>query len=163
MNMIDFNPNLDLSIERNLVELKPAQIWRAWTDPESLKNWFCPRPWKTIECEMDLRPGGIFKTVMQSPDGENFPNLGCFLEIIENKRLVWTDALGPGFRPVTFPESGAGLFLTALIILEEIPEGTKYLAISKHKDEKDRQKHKDMGFHEGWNIVVDQLLEHLQS
>jgi uncharacterized protein YndB with AHSA1/START domain len=64
---------------------------------------------KTVECVIDLRAGGLFSTTMQSPEGQNFPNIGCFLEIIENKKLVWTDALLPGYRPVTQPASEAGM------------------------------------------------------
>jgi uncharacterized protein YndB with AHSA1/START domain len=155
---IEVKVGLDLVLER-VVPLKPVSIWKAWTDPVGLKEWFCPKPWKTIECEMDLVPGGIFKTVMESPEGEKFPNLGCFLEIVENKRLVWTDALLPGFRPVMQPESGAGMLFTAFIILEDHPEGTHYRAIVKHRNELDCQKHKEMGFHEGWGIVLDQLVK----
>ena len=90
--------NLDLSFER-IVNVPRSLVWRAWTEPELLLPWFCPLPWKTIDCEIDLRPGGIFRTTMQSPEGENYPNFGCYLEIIDQTKLVWTNALLPGFRP----------------------------------------------------------------
>ena len=57
--------------------------------------WFAPKPWTVSDCEMDLRPGGIFRFVLRSPEGEEFPNVGCYLEIVPNERLVWTDALLP--------------------------------------------------------------------
>ena len=50
------DPKLDLVLER-VVDVPPHLVWEAWTQPEHLKKWFCPRPWKTIDCEMDLRPG----------------------------------------------------------------------------------------------------------
>jgi uncharacterized protein YndB with AHSA1/START domain len=59
---------------------------------------------------------------------------------------------------VVQPASGAGMLFTAYIVLEEHPEGTFYRAIAKHKDEFDCQKHAEMGFHEGWGIVLDQLI-----
>ena len=61
------DPRLDLNFER-VVDLPPALIWAAWTEPEHLTHWFTPVPWKTVECEIDLRPGGIFRTVMRSPE-----------------------------------------------------------------------------------------------
>lgn len=80
---------LDLSFTR-VVDVPRSLVWRAWTEPERLMPWFCPLPWKTIDCEIDLRPGGIFRTTMQSPEGGEFPNAGCYLEVLPNEKLVWT-------------------------------------------------------------------------
>ncbi|EMG12072.1 putative toxin-antitoxin system, toxin component [Leptospira interrogans serovar Grippotyphosa str. LT2186] len=107
------DPKLDLVLER-IIDVPRELVWKVWTTPEHLKPWFCPSPWKTIDCEIDLRPGGIFRTTMQSPEGENFPNLGCYLEIIPNERLVWTDALQPGFRPSPDPNHPFGFLLQLL-------------------------------------------------
>ena len=158
MNLKDkIDPKLDLILERD-VELKPSQLYKAWTQPEILMQWFCPLPWKTVECEIDLRPGGIFRTVMQSPEGEKFPNSGCFLEVVKNRKLIFTDALLPDFRPVEKPASGAGLYFTGIISFEPMGNGTKYIAIAMHKDEEDCKKHAAMGFHQGWGIALDQLI-----
>lgn len=115
------NPEWDLVLERTL-DVSPDKIFAAWTNPDSIKHWFCPKPWKVSECEIDLRPGGKFRTVMEGPDGERMDNTGCYLEIIENEKLVFTDALGPDFRP-----KGSG-FMTAILILTPIPGGTRYTA-----------------------------------
>lgn len=72
------NPELDLMLER-VVDVPLERIWAAWTTPELLLPWFCPLPWKTVACEIDLRPGGRFHTVMKSPEGQTFPNDGCYL------------------------------------------------------------------------------------
>jgi uncharacterized protein YndB with AHSA1/START domain len=146
-----FNPSLDLIFER-VVDVPPNLVWKAWTTPEHLKQWFTPAPWKTIDAEVDLKPGGIFRTMMQSPDGQNFPNLGCYLEVVKNEKLVWTDSLLPGFRPS--PNS----FFTAIILLELHGKGTKYTAIAMHKDEEGKKKHEEMGFAEGWGKALDQLV-----
>ncbi len=89
---------------------------------------------------------------MRSPEGQDFPNVGCFLEIVENERVVWTDALAPGYRPSLKP------FFTAIITLEDHGGGTRYTARALHKDEADRQTHDDMGFQAGWSQCLDQLL-----
>lgn len=157
------DPKLDLILTREL-NISPEAVWRGWTTPELICKWFCPEPWKVTEAELDLRPGGLFRTVMQSPEGENFPNVGCILEVEKNRKLVWTDALLPDYRPVVAPVSGAGLNFTAFILLEPLANGkTKYTAIAKHKDEADRKKHEEMGFHEGWGICADQLEKLMKS
>ncbi len=152
------NSKLDLSFER-VVDVPKELIWRAWTEPKHLMPWFCPLPWKTIECEIDLRPGGIFRTVMQSPEGKQFPGTGCYLEVIKNGRLVWTNALTPGFRPVVSSTVGTVDFpFTAMIELAAHGSGTKYTATVIHADEAGCKKHADMGFHEGWGKALDQLV-----
>ena len=147
----DINPNLDLVLER-IVDVPPALVWKAWTEPEQLKQWFTPAPWTTVECDIDLRPGGVFRTVMRSPEGQEFPNVGCYLEVVAPRRLVWTDALGPGYRPA------AKAFFTAVITIEPHGRGTRYQAIAKHKDSADRKTHEQMGFHHGWATALDQLV-----
>jgi uncharacterized protein YndB with AHSA1/START domain len=150
------DPRFDLVLER-LVDVPPEKVWAAWTRPEHVVRWFTPRPWSTVDCEIDLRPGGIFRTVMRSPEGEDHENVGCFLEVVENRRLVFTDALGPGWRPKLEP------FMTAVVAIEPHGKGTKYTAIAIHKDEDTRKKHEEMGFHGGWATALDQLVEYVRS
>lgn len=161
-NHYQLNPELDLSFDR-VVDVPPEKIWAAWTTPELLLPWFCPLPWQTVDCEIDLRPGGRFYTVMQSPEGQKFPNDGCYLEIIKNKKLVWTNALQPGFRPAKQPEASPGhecaeFLMTATIALEPHSNGTKYTALVLHADKEARAKHEKMGFYEGWGTCLDQLV-----
>ncbi|MDB4992933.1 MAG: polyketide cyclase [Myxococcaceae bacterium] len=153
------DPKLDLILERS-VDVSPELVWMAWTQPERLKRWFTPKPWTTVECEIDLRPGGLFRTVMRSPEGELFPNVGCFLEIVPNRKLVWTDALEAEFRPARQePGANCPFHFTATILLEARGSGTKYTAIVLHKDEASRKKHEEMGFQTGWGTALDQLVE----
>lgn len=159
MTASNFNidPELDLVLERT-IDVPPHLVWEAWTTPEHLKEWFVPRPWTVSHCEIDLRPGGICRTVMRSPEGEDFDNVGSYLEVVENRRLVFTDTLLPGFRPAPNP------FFTAIITLEPHGEGgTKYVAYAIHGSAENREKHAEMGFHEGWGTVLDQLVEYVKG
>lgn len=158
------NPDLDLVLER-IVDVPKELVWKVWTTPEHVKKWFTPAPWETIECEIDLRPGGLFRTVFRSPEGQEYPNIGCYLEVIEGERLSWTDALEPGFRPARQLVSAAAenFAFTAAITLETHGAGTKYTAIAIHRTEEDKTKHEQMGFHEGWGAALDQLVAHIKS
>jgi uncharacterized protein YndB with AHSA1/START domain len=154
------DPALDLVLER-VVDVPPELVWKAWTTPEHLKRWFTPAPWTTIDCEIDLRPGGTFRTVMRSPEGQEFPNTGCYLEVSENRRLVWTNTLEAGYRPSpTFgdPATCGAIAFTAVISLEPHGKGTKYTALAIHGLREGRDKHAAMGFHDGWGKALDQLV-----
>lgn len=150
------DPRLDLVLERD-IDVPVKLVWAAYTKPEHLKNWFTPKPWTIPECEVDLRPGGLFKTVMRGPEGEESTILGCFLEIVPEQRLIWTDALLPGYRPSENP------FLTAIIEMEPKGTGTHYRATAVHRDPETRERHKEMGFYDGWGTVVDQLIEYSKT
>jgi uncharacterized protein YndB with AHSA1/START domain len=158
------DPKLDLVLER-VVDVPPALVWKAWTQPEHLKPWFTPAPWKTVDCEIDLRPGGIFRTVMRSPDGQDFPNIGCYLEVVENRRLVWTSALLPGWRPAKLEGAPgcAELSFTAILSLEPAGKGTKYTATALHPDEAGCRRHAEMGFHDGWGKCLEQLVAYAKK
>jgi uncharacterized protein YndB with AHSA1/START domain len=162
MIQYQFNPELDLMFER-IVDVSPELVWEAWTTPEKLMPWFCPLPWKTVACEIDLRLGGRFHTILRSPKGQTFPNDGCYLEIIPNQKLVWTNALEPGFRPAKQPEASPGhecaeFLMTASIMLTPHAHGTKYTALVQHANPEARIKHEEMGFKEGWGAALDQLV-----
>jgi uncharacterized protein YndB with AHSA1/START domain len=151
------DPRLDLVLER-IVDVPPEFLWRGWTIPEQLKKWFTPLPWKTVNCEIDLRPGGRFRTVMRGTEGQEFDNVGCFLEIVPSRKLVWTGALGPGFRPRPAPSPAGTFAMTAVITLQSRGTGTLYTALALHGDEASRQQHEKMGFQEGWDRALDQLV-----
>lgn len=156
------DPQLDLVLSRR-VDIPPEWVWQAWTRPEHIKQWFCPAPWSIADCRVDLCPGGEFHTTMRSPEGQEFPNSGCYLELVENRTLVWTDCLLPGFRPAAQPISGADLFFTGAILLRPEGTGTHYTAIVMHRDAADKQRHEEMGFHEGWSTCLDQLVEYMKG
>ena len=137
-----------------ILEAPPADVFRAWTDPELLKQWFAPLPWTTPHAELDVRPGGSSLVVMRGPDGNEFPNRGVYLEVVKNERLVVTDAYTKAWEPAEKP------FMTIVLTFEDAGSGrTKYTARVRHWTVADRETHEKMGFHEGWGLCTTQLEE----
>jgi uncharacterized protein YndB with AHSA1/START domain len=141
----------DLVIAR-VLRAPRAALWRAWTEPDLLQQWWCPKPWTTEVRAFDLRPGGAFHTFMQGPDGGTSDNPGSFLEIVPQSRIVFSSMLTEGWRPAS-----PWLGFTAIITLEDDSAGTRYVAKVMHQDDGAREQHEKLGFFEGWNIVIDQL------
>ncbi|MBS1984588.1 MAG: SRPBCC family protein [Bdellovibrionales bacterium] len=150
------NPKFDISFER-VSRLSPEQIWRGWTHPATLMQWFCPRPWRVTDCRVDLRPGGEFFTVMEGPAGERVENHGCFLEVVPNQRLTWTNMMSKDYRPESIGHPGFGFVAT--ILLGKAGGQTSYRAVVKHAEEAGRKQHEAMGFEQGWGMAFQQLEE----
>ena len=145
-----FGSDRELVLTR-LIAAPRRSLYRCWTEPELLKRWFTPPPYRTFRAELDLRPGGSNLIVMQGPDGTEFPNRGIYLEIVENERLVFTDAYVSAWEPSEKP------FMTVIITFADEAGGTRYTALVRHWSAADRETHEKMGFHEGWGIAADQL------
>ncbi len=148
----------DLVIDR-LVKAPRAKLWRAWTEPALLKQWWCPRPWTTEVRAFELRPGGDFHTFMRGPDGGQSDNPGCFLEIVPQQRLVFTSMLTGGWRPAT-PWMG---FTAVITLADAAAGGTHYVVRVMHPDPATRDRHEQLGFFEGWNTCITQLDELAQA
>ena len=156
MNVAEGN---DLILERTL-DAPLERVWEAYTNPEHMKRWFAPKPFELTEIDLDLRPGGVFRIRMVGPDGFDTGHgvPGCVLEVIEREKLVWTNALGPGFRPSELGEGCEAFAMTAVITFADAGDGkTAYKAVALHKDAADRETHKNMGFQDGWGTVAGQL------
>lgn len=136
-----------------LIEAPREKVYRCWTEPELMKQWFAPRPWTTPEVEVDLRTGGANRIVMRSPEGQDFPNLGIYLEVVPNEKLVFTDAFTEAWVPSQKP------FFTGVLTFEDEGGRTRYTARARHWTPEDKDTHEKMGFHEGWGICADQLAE----
>ncbi len=155
---VTVDPALDLVLERT-IPVPPERVWAAWTQPELLMQWFTPAPWKTVDADLDVRPGGRCVTTMESPDGERYPNAGCYLLVDRDRLLVFTSVMTEGFRPVA-PSNGADdLAFTARIEIESSPDGgSHYRAIAMHADQDTCRQHAEMGFADGWGAALDQLV-----
>jgi uncharacterized protein YndB with AHSA1/START domain len=140
-----------------VIDASPEKLYRAWTEPELLKKWYCPRPWTVSSAQLDVRPGGTNLVIMRSPEGQECPNLGVYLEVVKNERLVFTDA----FVQPWVPSEKA--FFVVTITFEAHGSKTKYSARVQHWSVADREEHEKMGFHDGWAKATDQLIELVSS
>jgi uncharacterized protein YndB with AHSA1/START domain len=134
-----------------LIDAPPRKVYRAWTEPELLKQWFAPKPFTTPIAEHDVRPGGANLIVMRGPDGTDMPNRGVYLEVVPNERLVFTDAYARAWEPSDKP------FMTVIVTFENEGSKTRYTARVRHWTAADRDAHEKMGFHQGWGQCADQL------
>lgn len=134
-----------------LIDAPREKVYRAWTDAEILRQWFAPKPWSTPHAELDVRPGGANLVVMSDPDGNEFPTRGVYLEVVPNRKLVFTDAYSAAWEPSEKP------FFTAVLTFEDEGGKTRYTARALHWTVEDKETHEKMGFHEGWGQCADQL------
>ena len=158
-NPIAIDPKRDFVIER-FIDAPKRLVWEALTKPEHLKEWYMPKPWGSVKkCEIELRPGGKFSIDIATADGQEFPNLGCFLEVVPMERLSWTSMLFPGYRPAIFDD----VPITAIMTMETKGTGTRYVFTALHRDEADFEKNKAGGWQQGTEIALDQFVAHVKS
>ncbi len=134
-----------------IIDAPPEKVFRAWTEPELLKRWFAPLPWTTPSARTDVRPGGASLVVMRSPEGQDMPCSGVYLEVVKNRRLVFTDAYTRAWEPSAKP------FMTVVLTFDDEGGKTRYTARVLHWTVEDREAHEKMGFHPGWSQCTDQL------
>lgn len=143
--------NNDLVLTR-VMDVPREKLFRAWTEPELMKQWFAPKPWTISHVEVDPRAGGTSHFVMRSPEGKDYPNSGVYLQVVKNEKIVFTDAYIEAWAPSAKP------FFTAIVTFEDVGGGkTKYTATARHWTAEDRETHEKMGFHEGWGQCASQL------
>jgi len=135
-----------------LVDVPAEKLYRCWTEPALLTQWFAPLPWTTPHAELDVRAGGANRITMRSPEGEDMPNEGIYLEVVPNQKLVFTDAFGAGWIP-----TGAAFMAVELTFTPEDGK-TRYTARARHWTKEACDQHVAMGFHVGWGICADQLV-----
>lgn len=154
---IPFDPTRDFAIER-FIDAAPQLVWQALTTPEHVKEWYMPREWgRVASCDMDARPGGIFRIDIAVGDGQEVPNLGCFLDVVPMERLVWTSMLFPGYRPAVFDD----IPITAIVTIQAVGAGTRYIFTALHRNESDLETNRTSGFMQGTEIAIDQMVAHI--
>ncbi|CAN5301827.1 SRPBCC family protein [soil metagenome] len=134
-----------------LIAVPRAKLFRCWTEPALITQWFTPPPFETIAAETDVRPGGSSVITMKAPDGTQIPNRGIYLDVVVNELLVFTDAYTSAWVPSAKP------FFTGILTFEDEGGQTRYTARARHWNAEDCAAHEKMGFHEGWGIATDQL------
>ena len=147
----DFPSDRELVLER-IIDAPREKLYKCWTTPELMPKWFCPKPWTVSNVRMDVRTGGDTYLEMNGPNGEVVPQPGVYLEVIPNEKIVFTDAFTETWKPSAKP------FMVGIITFEDMGDGrTRYRAVVRHWTAEDKAAHEQMGFHEGWGIVADQL------
>lgn len=150
---ITTDPRLDLSLHR-IMAAAPESIWRAWTEPRLLEQWWVPAPSRARVERLDPRPGGSFVTSILDDGAEPLPHIdGIFLVVEPRRRLVFTNAITSAWRPTT-PQPVA---MTAEITFDAHPDGTDYRVVVRHGDPDARDAHERMGFFDGWGTVTAAL------
>lgn len=151
------DPKLDFAIER-FIDAPVRLVWEALTKPEHLKEWYMPKAWgRVARCELELRAGGAFSIDIVVGEGQEVPNLGCVLEVVPMQRLVWTAMLFPGYRPAVFDD----IPITAIMTMESVGTGTRYVFTALHRSEADLEANKSSGFYQGTEIAIEQLTAHV--
>lgn len=96
-----------------LLDAPADKLFRCWTTPDLMKQWFAPQPWTVPVAQVDLKPGGANNITMRSPQGQDMPCPGQYLEVVPNRKLVFTDA----FTGDWMPKDGAP-FMVATVTFE---------------------------------------------
>jgi uncharacterized protein YndB with AHSA1/START domain len=149
-----------------IIKAPRMRVWKAWTDPQQMAQWWGPKNFTTPICEMDVRPGGLYRFVMRGPDGVDYPIKGVYREVVAPERLVmtmdlsehpdpWHDLVNPNRdksmgRPplnplctVSFKEAGSGKTSLAITMSFDTPALRDAMV--------------KMGMEPGWNQSLDRL------
>jgi len=131
-------------------------VFKAWTDPKRVAQWWGPTGFTNPRCELDVRPGGAIRIDMRAPDGTVYPMSGVYQEIVEPERLVFTsialdDAGNPLFEnlnTVTFTEHAGKTTITLqTCVIKSTDKALQYLK----------------GMEIGWSMSLDRLEAHIMK
>jgi len=129
-------------------------VFQAWIDPKHLQRWWGPKSFTNPVCEVDARIGGAWRIVMRAPNGEEYPAVGIYQEIVEPERLVFTNnaidkngnIIIEGFTTVTFAEENGKTKLTLQTRgVARVPYAAAYL----------------QGMEAGWTQSLQRLAEEI--
>jgi uncharacterized protein YndB with AHSA1/START domain len=134
-------------------------VWKAWTDPKYVMQWWGPKGFTSPVCQMDFRVGGKFLCCMRSPDGQDFWNGGEYHEIVLHEKIVssmyFSDAKGNKVEPAAYGiehESIEGAYDTTLF--EDYGNGQTKLTFIGNEPMKDAT---ESGQLEGWNQILEKV------
>jgi uncharacterized protein YndB with AHSA1/START domain len=131
-------------------------VFKVWTEPKHVVQWWGPHGFTNPRCELDVRPGGAIRIDMRGPDGRIYPMTGTYQEIVEPERLVFTsaaldDAGNPLFEnlnTVTFVERGGKTTITLHArVIKSTDKALTYLT----------------GMELGWKLTLERLEAHVME
>ena len=146
--------SVEMVIER-VFDAPREMVWKAWTDPEHVAQWWGPNGMTTRVDELDLRPGGSWRYVMLAPNGTEYPQSGIFREVVAPETIV------------TSAEFKVGVALPQEVVLtyrfDDLGNKTKLTMRVAHSSAEERRQAEDMGAAGGWSSNFDSLDEHLST
>jgi uncharacterized protein YndB with AHSA1/START domain len=150
--------NAELLITRTF-DAPRALVWRAWTDPEHVKQWWGPQGFHNETCAADLRVGGNFRLEMRAPDGNVYPCVGTFREIVEPERIVYEGEAAEGHP------CGAGIppHATVTVSFAEQDGKTRLTLHTRFASAERKQAAADARFVVSWNEALDRLTDTLRA
>jgi uncharacterized protein YndB with AHSA1/START domain len=162
MNMTEIKANSTAAADHEIVisrvfDAPRELVWKAWTDPKHVVNWWGPKGFSTTIEVMDVRPGGQWAHVMRGPDGTNYPNKSIFKEVVENERIVYSHGGGK--------EGGRGARFEATWTFETVGPGKTHLTVRMvfpTKEDRDFVV-KEYGAIEGGKQTLGRLSEYLPT
>lgn len=123
--------NKELSISR-LLNAPRDLVWKVWTEPAHIKNWWGPNGFTNTIQKMDLIPNGAWELIMHGPDGVDYKNKSIFREVIKPRLIVYDHISGPKFRmTITFSEQGNKTLLKISMIFETAEERENTVKVFK--------------------------------
>ena len=137
-------------------------VFKAWTEPESLKRWWSPKDFTCPFSEVDLRPGGKYLNCMRSPEGKDYWSQGVYRQIVEPERIVYTDTFADENGNTVSPESyglSSDWPAEALVEVNFAEHGGKTEVTIRHSPIKPGSE-RDM-CRQGWNECLDKLAYYL--
>lgn len=136
-------------------------VWKAWTDPHYVMQWWGPKGFTTPVCKMDFRVGGKYLCCMRTPDGQEFWNAGEYHEIVPHERIVssmyFSDAEGNRIEPAELGiehEAVEGAY--DITLFEDLGDGRTKLTFIGNEP---MESAKNSGQLEGWNQILDKLAD----
>jgi uncharacterized protein YndB with AHSA1/START domain len=148
---VSLRPHQAVHINRRFAAPR-ALVFKAWTDPAMMANWWGPKMFTNPVCRVDARPGGELYIVMRAPDGSDYPMTGSFHQIEHGKRIVFTD------KAVT-PEGEVQLEGVSIIDFADDGDGTTVNVWSSAIGFVDEAPQMLAGMNEGWSQSLDKLEE----
>jgi len=142
MNVVADSTHEAIIVMTRMFDAPRHIVWATLTDPRHVKNWFGGHGFTNPVCEMDVRPGGLWRHVMRTPDGSEHAMEYVFVEVAAPEKLVWEDAdhgkRAPGGPPTA----------VMTVTLEPAGKQTKWTLVSRFNSIADRERAKRMGFSE---------------
>ncbi len=134
-------------------------VWKAWTDPKYVMQWWGPKGFTAPVCKMDFRVGGKFLCCMRTPDGQDFWNGGEYHEIVPFEKIVssmyFADSEGNKVEPEQYGMQHEAIEdAVDVTLFEDLSNGQTKLTFIGNEP---MESAKDSGQVEGWNQILDKV------